>query len=218
MHYSQLLALVAAAVAPAAAADNVVTSLLLPYNDPNDFVASVANVDQTATTFVYTCAGSVSPDDCGMDQPGTIVQGPSTWQMTLSNSNSEDGAYSMSANCALTSSKNQASCTIVATYSDTETHGSSSTIGMTTGYISELLPVTITGGLDKLSGGAVPTATTASPTSGGKSTGSASHSSSSGASSTTGGSKSTSSPNAAPAATQHALLAGVAAVVGALAL
>lgn len=88
--FVQILA-VAAAAGSVAADNSVVTSLLLPYNDPNDFVATVLNVDQSATTFAYTCASSVSPDDCGMDTHGTIVQGPSTWQMTLSQSDDEDG-------------------------------------------------------------------------------------------------------------------------------
>lgn len=91
---TQLLALGAATAASlAAAADGdkpMVTSLLLPYNDPNDFVATVLNVDASATTFAYTCASSVSPDDCGMETHGTIVQGPSTWQMSLSQSG-DDG-------------------------------------------------------------------------------------------------------------------------------
>lgn len=128
----------------------------------------------------------------------------------------------MTAACALTSSKNEASCTVSETQSDSETHGSSTKTGIMTGYSSDLQAVTIIAGLEKLSNGAGATATTASSTkgassSGAKSTGGASQSSSSGAASSASGSK-TATPNAAPAVTQQAVLAGVAAVVGALAL
>lgn len=91
MHrFIQLLA-VAAGASLAAAQDRqpIVTSLLLPYNDPNPFVATVMGVDASATTYAYTCASSISPDDCGMGTHGTVVQGPSTWQLTLSESDTD---------------------------------------------------------------------------------------------------------------------------------
>ncbi|EGX92871.1 hypothetical protein CCM_04243 [Cordyceps militaris CM01] len=236
MHrFHQLLAIAMAAATSVAAADPVVTSLLLPYNDPQSFVATVLNVDASATTYAYTCASGVNSDDCGMATHGTIVQGPSTWRMTLSQSD-EDGLFALTAACALTSSRNEASCTLSETMSDSETQASSTKTGMTTSYLSDLQAVTLVAGLDKLTDGAVlPTPSTASPTpsgsssgptntggvspssSGAASTSAASSASSSSATSSASASK-TATPNAAPAATQQALLAGVAALVGALAL
>ncbi|OAA61357.1 Ribosomal protein P2 [Cordyceps fumosorosea ARSEF 2679] len=219
-----------------AAADPVVTSLLLPYNDAQPFVGTVLNVDASATTFAYTCASTVNADDCGMATHGTIVQGPSTWRMTLSQSD-DDGLYALTAACALTPSKNVASCTVSETESDTDTQGSSTQTGTTTSYLSDLQAVTLVAGLDKLTGGATPSPSTASstPTSGAggstgsqpPSTGSASQSLTSGAAASSSGAASpsapasgskTGTPNAAPAVTQQAVLVGVAAVVGALAL
>ncbi|KAM3509408.1 hypothetical protein MY11210_006331 [Beauveria gryllotalpidicola] len=235
---------VAVAVATSAAAagsDPIVTSLFLPNHDANSFVATVLNVAGSATTFAYTCASNVSPDDCGMSTHGTVVQGPSTWQMSLSQSDDKDGIYVFTATCDLTSSRDVASCSVSETESDSETQSSYETTGQTTGYISDMQPVTLISGLDKLTDGAVPTASTASSASPGASspgvqpTGSASQSSSSSVSSSAGASPSsgassssgaassasgskTAMPNAAPAATQQALLAGVVAVVGVLAL
>ncbi|KAM3500765.1 hypothetical protein MY10362_006126 [Beauveria mimosiformis] len=244
MHrFSHLLAVVVAAATSTAAAgsDPIVTSLFLPNHDPNSFVATVLNVAASATTFAYTCASNVSPEDCDLSTHGTVVQGPSTWQMSLSMSDDQDGVYAFTATCSLTSSKDVASCSVSETESNSETQSSTQTTGQTTGYISDMQPVTLIAGLDKLTDGAVPTASTGSSASPGASspgaqpTGGASQSSSSGASSSAGASPSsgassssgaassasgskTATPNAAPAATQQALLAGVVAVVGALAL
>ncbi|KAM3541180.1 hypothetical protein ARSEF1564_005928 [Beauveria bassiana] len=228
------VAVAAATFAAAAGSDPIVTSLFLPNHDTNSFVATVLNVAASATTFAYTCASNVSPDDCDLVTHGTVVQGPSTWQMSLSMSDDKDGIYAFTATCSLTSSKDVASCSVSETESNSETQSSYQTTGQTTGYISDMQPVTLISGLDKLTDGAVPTASTASSASPGASspgaqpTGGASQSSFSGASSSAGASSSgaassasgsnTATPNAAPAATQQAILAGVVAVVGALAL
>lgn len=120
---------------------------------------------------------------------------------------------SLTANCALTPSKGEANCVISATQSDSTTNYATTTSGMTTSYSSDLQAVTIIAGLDKLSGGAVPSQTTASSTPAGSSGAKSTSQASSGAAGSA-----TKSPNAAPAVTQQALLAGVAAVVGALVL
>ncbi|TQV98859.1 hypothetical protein V2A60_007443 [Cordyceps javanica] len=232
MHrFAQLLAVVAAAATPVAAADPIVTSLFLPLNDPQEFVATVLNVDGSATTYAVTCASDVETQDCGMNTHATIVQGPSTWQMSLSQSD-EEGMIAVTAACALTPSRNVASCTISETESDSSTQTSNTSTGATTSYSSDLQAVTLISGLDKLTGG-MPTPSSAASTGSGASSsgpqstagpsqasssgGAAASSSSSAAASSASGSK-TGTPNAAPAPTQPALLAGVAAVVGALAL
>ena len=86
MHRSvQLLIAATAAASGAAAADSaVVTSLYLPFNDPSDYVASVIGADEDATTYAFQCASDVEDEDCGMPVPGTVVQGESTWQFSLS--------------------------------------------------------------------------------------------------------------------------------------
>lgn len=117
-----------------------------------------------------------------------------------------------------------ASCFLSATDSVTGVSNSRTAMDESLAFKSDLQPVTITAGLDKLSGGAVPSATTASPTSAAQTTGgaSASQSSSDGAKSSSGAkstaTSTTGTPNAAAAVTQQAVLAGMAAVVGALAL
>lgn len=119
-------------------------------------------------------------------------------------------------NCELDSKRDQARCTddVSSSGPDTEFH---STTTNNVEYLSVMLPVTVTAGLEKMSGGVIAPSTsgpTATPT-GDKtqSTGGAAESSEGGSSQST-----TTSPNAAPAITQHAFVAGVAAVVGAMAL
>lgn len=88
MHRSvQLLIAATAAASGAAAADSVVTSLYLPFNDRSEYVATVIGADKDATTYAFQCAGDVKDEDCGMPVPGTVVQGESTWQYGLSYSN-----------------------------------------------------------------------------------------------------------------------------------
>lgn len=89
----QILAAAAVAASGTAAASEsaFVTSLLLPFDDPSHFVGTILGVDKDATTFAYTCGSDVASTDCGLDTPGVVVQGPSTWQISLSQSDDEDG-------------------------------------------------------------------------------------------------------------------------------
>ncbi|KFG83900.1 hypothetical protein MANI_016816 [Metarhizium anisopliae] len=209
-----------AALAGSAVAAETTTVKILVLGDESPFVGSVVNVDSSATTFAVQCPSGTPSDECGLPPGGaTITQGESTWQWSLGMSNSEMGVLTQKANCKLDPSKDVAACKIEFT------EGSQVTSSEVTesGYKTSMFPVTITAGADKLSaspgasatnGGsnsasetATAKTTQASKTSKTSSTGEAGQPGEAAATSTTG-------KNAAPAVTQNAVLAGVAAIVG----
>ncbi|KAK8931899.1 hypothetical protein VCV18_000428 [Metarhizium anisopliae] len=189
-----------AALASSAVAAETTTVKILVLGDESPFVGSVVNVDSSATTFAVQCPSGTPSDECGLPPGGaTITQGET--------------------NCKLDPSKDVAACKIEFT------EGSQVTSSEVTesGYKTSMFPVTITAGADKLSaspgasatnGGsnsasetATAKTTQASKTSKTSSTGEAGQPGEAAATSTTG-------KNAAPAVTQNAVLAGVAAIVG----
>ncbi|PNY28884.1 Uncharacterized protein TCAP_01194 [Tolypocladium capitatum] len=144
-----LLAALAAAAAAAAAADGTTTvSLLLPQSDAQKLVGSVVRVDATVTTFVIGCPPGTPAESCGVPSSQTVVQGPSTWDMPVSLSAPDTGAYTQDSNCKLDPSRDVASCHI--SVSNSQMVSEAATV--VTGYSSMLIPVTITAGVNKLSG------------------------------------------------------------------
>lgn len=90
-----LAALLAAAVAGAAgvaAADGSTTTIpvLLPMFDKQKLVGSVVDADSTLTTFAVACAPGVKADECGFPGTFTVLQGPSTWSLSLGVSMGDD--------------------------------------------------------------------------------------------------------------------------------
>jgi hypothetical protein len=133
-----------------AAAQSTVVNIMFPFADPQDNGASVISAAPTATRYFVTCPPGTSAEDCGLAEGVEVLYGPSTLEYTMSYS----GIYTVSANCKLTPSKNAADCT-GALISEGET---STVVEVLTGYSSFLMPITVTAGLEKLSGGASNTA------------------------------------------------------------
>ncbi|KHN95830.1 uncharacterized protein MAM_06192 [Metarhizium album ARSEF 1941] len=199
---------VAVLAGSAMAAETTTVSFLVP-GDKSPLVGSVVNVDSSATTLAVHCPSGTPSDECGLPQIGaTITQGESTWEWNYGMSQSQLGVFTQKANCKLDPSKHVAACTIDVTAASEGT----STQTTVTGYETSMYPVTITAGAEKLS---------ASPGGSARNGGSNSTSATATAASTasaTGGSgtaaATTTTRNLAPAMTQNAVLAGVAAIVG----
>ena len=86
------LALLAAVAGAASAADSTTTvSLLLPMFDPQPLVASVVKADATITAFAIACAPDTPAEKCGVPGTQVIWQGPSTWSLTLSQVDADEG-------------------------------------------------------------------------------------------------------------------------------
>ncbi|EFY87547.1 hypothetical protein J3458_002151 [Metarhizium acridum] len=206
-----------AALAGSAVAAETTTVKILVLGDESPLVGSVVNADSSATTFAVQCPSGTPSDECGLPPDGaTITQGESTWQWNYGMSNSELGVFTQKANCKLDPSKDVAACSVEIT------EGSQVTSSETTesGYKTSMFPVTITAGADKLSASPRASATnggsnSVSETAAGKTT-QASKTSSAGEVGKPGeaAATSTTGKNAAPAVTQNAVLAGVAAIVG----
>ncbi|GJN80913.1 hypothetical protein VFPFJ_00857 [Purpureocillium lilacinum] len=226
-----LAALLAAAVAGAAgvaAADGSTTTIpvLLPMFDKQKLVGSVVDADSTLTTFAVACAPGVKADECGFPGTFTVLQGPSTWSLSLGVSMGDDTDVTVAtqdSNCKFDAAKDVATCvgSLTERVSNSDMHTTVSEV--ITGYKTLMIPVTVTAGVDKLSAapGATQTGSQATPTGTAASTMStAASATASGSGSKTGSSASaTGSPSsttnaAGPMVTQNAVLAGVAAVVG----
>ncbi|KAH8894551.1 hypothetical protein GQ53DRAFT_762636 [Thozetella sp. PMI_491] len=192
-------------------AQSTVVSLILPAYDAQTIEASVVAVDATATTYFLTCPTGESSNQCGLADGATVVNGPSVLQWDINGD-----TLSIHVSCAITT--DTASCT----ESASETGFVSQTVEVISQLAQYAQPVTVTAGLDLLSASGTGSAgaATASPTATGSgsstsatqkaslsTTASASGSASAAASSST-------HTGGAPAVTQRAVLAGVAAVLG----
>ncbi|KAJ9138135.1 hypothetical protein NKR23_g8778 [Pleurostoma richardsiae] len=205
--------------APAAAQSTSVVSLLLPGFDSQTILASVISVEATATQYFIACPTDEDASECGIGPGATLVEGPSTYELHMT----ETGVFTADVSCAIasdtavcTSSLNEA--TLDASSIDADATGGVQTV---TDLSSYTIPVTITAGLDKLSSGSGASETTSSGTA--ASTGASGSGSSVRPTETVGSAAATGSLAAAsssqstggvPRATQNAMLAGVAAVVG----
>ncbi len=87
----------AALVRPALADPSTVVSLLLPYFDQQTVLGSVIAAGPTATSYFIKCPDATdqqSAQDCGIGTGLTIVQGPSTLEIHLTDSDSVAGQLS----------------------------------------------------------------------------------------------------------------------------
>lgn len=132
------------------------TVLTLPFYgyDSVSIVGSVVSADKAATTLALACATMDS--DCGLFPLQTLTFGPSTYKMDMS-----DGGFTGTQDCK--TSATPAICMESASGSEANFPGSSTTSYEGTDVTS--FPVTVTGGLEKLSGaGAGKTTSAASST------------------------------------------------------
>ena len=120
--------------------------------------------------------------------------------------------------CKLDSAADLATCTVEVSQSNSVTEMQSSTVASQS-YLALVVSATVTAGFEKLNADAgATTASGAEPTASDEDGSSSITPGAEPTASGKDGSSSTSSPNAAPAVTQQALFAGVAALVGAIAL
>lgn len=127
-----------------AAAQTSVVNIMFPFVDQQDNGASVISAGPTATKYFIACPPGTSDEDCGLAEGVEVLYGPSTLEYTMSYSE----IYTVSANCKLNPSKDTADCS-GAVISDQEM---STVVEVVSGYSSYIMPVTITAGLEKLSG------------------------------------------------------------------
>ncbi|KAK0645689.1 hypothetical protein B0T16DRAFT_145313 [Cercophora newfieldiana] len=212
-HPSTLLLLSAAAARLAAAQSSIVTSALMPLGSDVDVYGSVVGVGSGLTTIALNCPYSTSSvsgtvfDPCGSVFKATVYLGPSTvsgeqvYTQFIEETN-VSVTQEIRLGCVL--GTKDATCTGTMTQQGTLTRGTTtSTVSseevqstVIEDWTTEAAPLTITGGLEKL---------TAAPT--GTGTGGAGGAGSSGSSSSNAG---------APMVTARAVLVGVAAMVAAL--
>ncbi|KAH8681365.1 hypothetical protein BX600DRAFT_446379 [Xylariales sp. PMI_506] len=165
-----------------------VTSIFLPGFDQSSLVASVITAAPSATTYFVQCGGLANSLNCELGSGVTVVEGPSTFDISVNNSD-----ITVSEACVMSS--DTASCT----YTMGDTSGQESAAGLASMYLN----VTITAGFDALASARAEAATMTT-----------SVSEIAASTSTT----SSSSGAGVPRATWEAALAGVAALVGGAAI
>ncbi|KUI69961.1 hypothetical protein VM1G_04924 [Cytospora mali] len=121
-----------------------VTSLFLYGTEGDNIVGSVMSVAPGATTYFVNCAPGTDSSDCGLGLGVTVVEGPSTFGMHAT----EAGAFTNDVVCKIVSE--------TATCVETNAGPEANDPGTSTEIVSDLsegvLPVTLTAGLDLLSG------------------------------------------------------------------
>ncbi|KAJ4424028.1 hypothetical protein N0V82_001275 [Gnomoniopsis sp. IMI 355080] len=191
-----------------------VTSLLLYGFEGDNIVASVMSAAPSATAYFVTCGPGTDASDCGFGPGVTFTEGPSTLGIHFT----ESGAITMDVECAIASQT--ADCTQTIAGSEANEPGTTSAI---VSDISEsLATVTITAGLELLSGASSAT-TTGSSSASGMTTEATTGASVTGTAATKTGSSSTASGTATDSATatnaaqqmgQNVVAAGLVGLVG----
>ncbi|KAK7731041.1 hypothetical protein SLS53_008843 [Cytospora paraplurivora] len=148
--FARSLTLASALVASTMAQSTSVTSLFLYGAEGDSIVASVIAAAPAATSYFVTCPEGTDSNDCGMGPGMTYILGPSTYGIHATYY--EDNTLDLGCKVA------HETMTCVQTYTDDDNE-----LITTTGLVSDLtddvLRVTITAGLDLLSGGGSATAT-----------------------------------------------------------
>ncbi|KAK8088512.1 hypothetical protein PG997_003473 [Apiospora hydei] len=200
-------ALMLLSTAGLATAQTTFMNMFLPGSEGENFHASVVE-------YFVTCAPNA--EECGLGPGATVIMAPGSYAFGLN----EPPAFTMSVNCEV--EHYTGVCTKMVGGSEANDPGTKTET--MTDFKSEdfFMPVTITGGLEKLaaftdgSAASQPAQTAAASSSSGSGSGS-SGAASAAASPSSGGAAPTSSSTGAaalPQITQHAVLAGVAALVG----
>ncbi|KAK8050118.1 hypothetical protein PG994_011848 [Apiospora phragmitis] len=210
---SSITALVLFSAAGLAAAQTTGMNLFLPGVEGDNFQASVISAMTKPPMIEYFVKCAPNADDCGLGPGASVTMAPGSYAFGLN----EGSAFTMSVNCEV--EQDTAVCTHMAAGPEANEPGTA-TETMTDFNTDEFFQaVTITAGLEKLAaatGGSAasqPTQTVASSSSPSPSSGAASAA----ASPSSGGAAPTSSSTggaALPQITQHAVLAGVAALMG----
>ncbi|CAM1504277.1 Fc.00g018680.m01.CDS01 [Cosmosporella sp. VM-42] len=237
-----LLALFIGASAAAETTSYTTVSLLLPWTDQSgqpDIHASVVAVDATATTYVVKCANGLHWDsingevECYFSSTQSIIEGPSTAAVGLTFSRTDYFHMTQTTTCSITSKGEEYTCTAKATGSADGLPVDETYVLSGTGFEKLRSPVTITAGAEKLNArsGSSAKGTASSTTSvsvasrtsesvvdsGSETTGTAAATGT--GSESAAAATSTSTDNAArPMATQYGVIAGLAALVGGMAM
>ncbi|KAF9695664.1 hypothetical protein EKO04_006686 [Ascochyta lentis] len=157
------------------------STLSIPFYgfDTQSIVASVVAANPSATTMQLACLSGTDSNDCGLFPDMTLVYGPSTYHLDMGVG--DENAFTGTADCSR--GANTALCTEFATGTEANFPGSS-----TTTYEAEdilTLPVTVTGGAEKLGSAQASATGSASASASASASGSGSATSGSAASSTT---------------------------------
>ncbi|KUI53097.1 hypothetical protein VP1G_00330 [Cytospora mali] len=157
--FARSLTMASALVATTMAQSTSVTTLFLYGAEGDNIVGSVMSVAPGATTYFVNCAPGTDASDCGLGLGVTVVEGPSTFGMHAT----ESGAFTNDVVCKIVSE--------TATCVETNAGPEANDPGTSTEIVSDLsegvLPVTLTAGLNLLSGSG---STSASATASGSAT------------------------------------------------
>ncbi|CAJ2499744.1 Uu.00g025970.m01.CDS01 [Anthostomella pinea] len=195
-------------------AQTTVMDLFLPGFDNQALVGSVMTANPTMAQYFVACPGGEDASDCGAGPGVTVTMRPGNYGLDIDGGD----AVTMTEQCQI--DQGTAICTASIGGTDANDPGVQTVTSTDIDSSDFFLAVTITAGLEKLAAATATGSTTAS--SGASSTAAAAKSgvSSTAAAQTssgtgTSGAKATSvSTGGAPIATQHVVLAGVAALVG----
>ncbi|KAK8055724.1 hypothetical protein PG993_000951 [Apiospora rasikravindrae] len=214
---SSITKLMLLSAAGLAAAQTTVMDLFLPGNEGDSFQASVVSAMTKPPKIEYFVTCAPNAEDCGLGPGATVIMAPGSYAFGLN----EPPAFTMSVNCEV--EHYTGVCTHLVAGSEANDPGTETET--MTDFKSEdfFMPVTVTGGLEKLAGFTAGSAASASQplqtaaASSLSSAGAGAAAASAAASPSSGGAAPTSSSTggaALPLITQHAVLAGVAALVG----
>lgn len=136
-------ALILASLLGLAAAQTSVVSIPFYILDNQSIEASVVSANPSATTMVINCPNGTDGNDCGLFPEMTLIYGPSTYHIDMGVGDA--GIYTGSEDCTLGAT---VTCVEFNTGSEANFPGSSTTTYEGQDVLT--LPVTITGGVEKL--------------------------------------------------------------------
>ncbi|RYP33586.1 hypothetical protein DL767_004701 [Monosporascus sp. MG133] len=189
-----------------AAQSSVVSSLFLPGFDSQSLVASIVTAGPRMMEFFVECAPGVDANDCGVGPGVSVTMQPGTYELGIN----DPPAFTMSERCVIEQQK--AVCTMSALGSEANDPSVETTTMEDITTADFFMPVTITAGFDMLAeatGGSTATpaqSTDDSPVTPGPV----------GAESSASTRESSVSTGAAPCITRDAIVAGAAALAGAV--
>ncbi|KAH6644868.1 hypothetical protein C7974DRAFT_29276 [Boeremia exigua] len=183
-----------------AAAQSSVLSIPFFIFDPQAIEASIVSANPSATTMALACPTGTDSNDCGLFPQMTLIYGPSTYHLDMGVGDA--AAFTGSADCALGAT---VTCTEFATGSEANFPGRSTETYAPSDILT--LPVTVTGGAEKLGSAqasATESASASSSTGGSATSGSAASASTASVTQIVGTNSASASASASASRTQSA--------------
>ncbi|KAK8138065.1 hypothetical protein PG984_001445 [Apiospora sp. TS-2023a] len=208
-----ITALMLLSAAGLAAAQTTIMDMFLPGFEGDNLEASVVTAMTKPPSIEYfvQCRKGTDANDCGLGPGVSVTMGPGSYAVGLN----EPPAFTMSVNCQI--EHQTAVCIRMAAGSEANDPGTETETMTDVNTADFFFPVAVTAGLEKLAAFTTGGSSAAQPTQAAASSSSVPGSASAAASPSSGGAAPTSSSTggaALPQITQHAVLAGVAALVG----